>query len=91
MLITTKKKPRPRPDYEGQIRRHRAPIDPWRYPPGGIGGLGDIGIPAIDAVIAQTETKLDGLILALQVGAVLSAIGAATGLILIVRDRRAGR
>lgn len=82
MLITTKRK---RPDYEGQIRRHRRPIDPWMLP---AGGLGDIGIPAVDAVIAQTQTKIDTLVLALQIGAVLSAITAAGNLYLIFRDRR---
>jgi hypothetical protein len=82
MLITTKRK---RPDYEGQIMRHRRPIDPWMLP---AGGLGDIGIPAVDAVIAQTQTKIDTLVLALQIGAVLSAITAAGNLYLIFRDRR---
>jgi len=86
MLITTKRKQPPaRPDYEGQIRRHPRQIDPWMLP---AGGLGDIGIPAVDSVIAETQTKLDSLVLALQIGAVLSAIGAATGLFLIVRERR---
>jgi hypothetical protein len=85
MLITTRKR---RPDYSGQIRRHPRPIDPYMLPEGGIGGLGDIGIPAVDAVIAQTQTKIDTLVLALQIGAVLSAITAAGNLYLIFRDRR---
>jgi hypothetical protein len=85
LITTTKKRPPARPDYEGQIRRHPRQIDPWMLP---AGGLGDIGIPAVDAVIAQTQTKIDSLVLALQIGAVLSAIAAGAGLYLIVRDRR---
>ncbi len=84
MLITNKRRPA-RPDYEGQIRRHRRPIDPWMLP---AGGLGDIGIPAVDDVIAKTQTKLDTLVTALQIGAVLGAISAAGNLYLIFRDRR---
>lgn len=83
MLITTRR-PR-RPDYEGQIRRHPRPIDPWMLP---AGGLGDIGIPAVDDVIAKTQAKLDTLVTALQIGAVLGAISAAGNLYLIFRDRR---
>jgi hypothetical protein len=86
MLITTTK--RRRPDYNAQIRRHPRPIDPYMCPEGGLGGLGDIGIPAVDAVIAQTQTKIDKLVLALQVGAVLSALTAAGNLYLVIRDRR---
>lgn len=85
MLITTRKRPPSRPDYEGQIRRHPRQIDPWMLP---AGGLGDIGIPAVDSVIAQTQTKIDTLVTALQVCAVLGAISAAGNLYLIFRDRR---
>jgi hypothetical protein len=85
MLIT--KRRRRRPDYEGQIRRHLVPIDPYMYPPGGIGGLEDLGIPAVDAVIAQTQTKLDALVLALKATAVLSGIACVSNLYLLIRDR----
>jgi hypothetical protein len=90
MLITTKKRPPKRPDYQGLIQRHRRQIDPWMLPVGGLGDAGPaaIGIPAVDAVIAQTQTKIDTLILSLQIGAVLCAISAGAGLYLVVRDRR---
>jgi len=85
MLITTRKRPPSRPDYEGQIRRHPRQIDPWMLP---AGGLGDIGIPAVDSVIEQTQTKIDTLVTALQIVAVLGAFSAAGNLYLIIRDRR---
>jgi hypothetical protein len=85
MLIA--KTRRRRPDYTAQIDRHPLPIDPYQYPAGGIGDIGDTGILAVDAVIAQTQAKLDTLVFAVQAAAALSAIGAATGLFLLVRGR----
>jgi hypothetical protein len=77
--------------YTRAIARQPVPIDPYSFPSGGLGGLGDVvatGIPVVDQFIAEANKKADSLVLATQVGAVCSVIGAVAGLLLLFKDGR---
>ena len=64
-------------------------IEPYSFPGGSLGGLGDLagatGIPAIDNVIDTTQAQIAQARRALQVTAAASVVAAVCGLILVSR------
>ncbi len=82
-----------------EIARRERPrqIDPYSFPQGGLAdadvdaydnALGDIGIPALDAIIKDANKKIDRLVLATEIGTVAGVIGALGVLYLIARGSR---
>lgn len=71
-----------------KARRRRRQLVP--YYAGALGDLGDsaTGIPAVDAILATANKKVDRLVIATEICMVASVVAAAAGIAMLIRERR---
>jgi hypothetical protein len=88
---STRSRPKLRPtDSYSTALRTRPPrvFDVYDFPTGTLQGLGDTGIPFIDAQIATASSKVDEVAIALRISTVCTVASLGISLVMLFRSLR---